>query len=114
MKKIIISLAVVLLSFGSAFAAPKFMGLNNRHGKTTVKIEIPASDCDASNGISVDNVKLYNNGEMLRAKKVHAIWGENSIIIFEFKKLKKFEDCILSFTVNGDPVNIDIQSLMNK
>ena len=113
MKKLLLSLTFCLLSFGSVFAAPKFIGLNNKHGKTTIKVEIPASDYDAANGLSVDNVKLYNNGEMLKAKKVDALWGENSIIILEFKKLKKFEDCTLSFTVNGEAVNIDIQDLIN-
>lgn len=114
MKKIILSLTVGLLSFGSGFAAPKFMGLNNKHGKTTIKIEIPASDRDASNSLSVDNILLYNNGEMLKAKKADAIWDENSIITLEFKKLKEFEDCTLYFTINEKPVNIDIQSFMNR
>ncbi len=114
MKKTVFSLIVALLSFGNACAAPKFKGLNNNHGKTTIKVEIPASDRDESNGLSIDNVQLYNNGEILTAKKVNAIWGENSIIILEFKKLTEFEDCTLSFTVNGKPVNIDIQKLMNQ
>ena len=114
MKKIVFSLFVALLSFGSALATPQFKGLNNKHGKTTIKIEIPASDRDASNGLSVDNIKLYNNGEIFSAKKVDVIWGENSMIIMEFKKLKEFENCTLSFTINGEPVSIDIQSLMNR
>lgn len=110
MNGICISLALMFLSFGSAFAAPQFRGLNNKHGKTTIKIEIPASDRDESNGLSIDNVKLYNDGKMLRANKVNAIWGENSTIILEFKKLTTFEDCTLSFTINGKPVSMDIQS----
>ncbi|MDE5882997.1 MAG: hypothetical protein K2H60_14855 [Muribaculaceae bacterium] len=114
MKKIGLSLFVALLSFCSALAAPQFKGLSNKHDKTTIKVEIPASDRDASNGLSIDNIKLYNNGEILSAKKVDAIWGENSMIILEFKKLKEFENCYLSFTVNGQPVSIDIQSLMNR
>lgn len=112
MKKLILPLAIGLLAFGSAFATPQFKGINNKHGKTTIKIEIPASDRDATNGLSVDNVKLYNNGEMLTAKKVDAIWGENSTIILEFKKLTTFEDCTLSFTINGEPVSMDLQSIM--
>ena len=114
MKKIVLSLFVALLSFGSALAAPQFKGLSNKHGKTTIKVEIPASDRDATNGLSVDNIKLYNNGEMLSAKKVDAILGENSMIIMEFKKLKKFENCTLSFTVNGKTVSIDIQRVINR
>ena len=112
MKKIVLSLFVALLSFGSAIAAPQFKGLSNKHGKTTIKVEIPASDRDASNGLSIDNIKLHNNGKILSAKKVDAIWGDNSMIIMEFKKLKEFEDCTLSFTVNGEPVSIDIQSII--
>ncbi len=112
MNRILLSLAVGLLAFGSALAAPRFKGLNNKHGKTTIKIEIPASDRDITNGLSIDDVKLYNNGEMLPAKKVDAIWGENSTIIMEFKKLTTFEDCTLSFTMNGEPVSMDIQSIM--
>lgn len=112
MKKALLSLAIGLLAVGSSFAAPQFKGINNKHGKTTIKIEIPASDRDAFNGLSVDNVKLYNNGEMLTAKKVDAIWGENSTIILEFKKLTTFADCTLSFTVNGEPVSMDLQSIM--
>lgn len=114
MKKTIIALTFALLSLGSAMASPQFKGLNNKHGKTTIKIEIPASDCDASHGLSVDKVKLYNNGEMLTAKKVDAMWGENSTIILEFEKLTTFEDCTLSFTINGEPLSMDIQSLMNR
>ena len=114
MKKIVLSLLVALLSFGSALAAPQFKGLSNKHGKTTIKVEIPASDRDATNGLSVDNIKLFNNGEMLSAKKVDAILGENSMIIMEFKKLKKFENCTLSFTVNGKTVSIDIQRVINR
>ena len=108
MKKALLSLAVGLLAVGCSFAAPQFKGLNNKHGKTT----IPASDRDASNGLSVDNVKLYNNGETLTAKNVNAICGENSTIIMEFKKLTTFKDCTLSFTVNGEPVSMDLQSFM--
>lgn len=114
MKKILPSLAIGLLAFGSAIAAPRFKELNNRHGKTTIKIEIPASDRDASNGLSVENVRLYNNGETLTAKKVNAIWGNNSTIILEFKKLTTFADCTLSFTINGEPVSMDLQRLMTK
>ena len=112
MNKKLLSLAIGLITFGSAFSAPQFKGLNNKHGKTTIKIEIPATDRDITDGLSIDDVKLYNNGEMLTAKKVDAIWGKNSTIILEFKKLTTFEDCTLSFTVNGEPVSMDIQSIM--
>lgn len=109
MKKVLLSLAIVLLAAGSAFAVPRFMGIDNKNGKTTIKIEIPACDRDAQNGLSIDNVKLYNNGKMLAAKKVHALWGENSTIILEFKKLTYFKDCTLSFTLNGEAISMNLR-----
>ena len=112
MKKVLLSFALGLLAFGSAIAAPQLKGLNNKHGKTIITIEIPASDRDATNDLSVDNVKLYNNGEMLTAKKVDAIWGDNSIIVMEFKKLTTFKDCLLGFSINGKPISMDLQSIM--
>lgn len=112
MNKVLTTLAIGLLAIGSAVAAPQFKEINNKHGKTTIKIEIPASDRDASNGLSIDNVKLYNNGKTFHAKKVNALWGENSTIILEFKKMTTFEDCILSFTVNGEPVNMDLSGAL--
>ena len=126
----------MLLAVGSAFGAPRFKELNNFHGKTTIKIEIPASDRDADGGLSIDNVKLHNNGEILAAKKVDAKWGEksgenrcknrcekncekscekngeNTTVILEFKKLTLFAGCTLSFTMNGTPVTINIQRHM--
>lgn len=130
MKKVLFSLALMLLAVGSAFGAPRFKELNNFHGKTTIKIEIPASDRDADGGLSIDNVKLHNNGETLAAKKVDAKWGEkqgenrcekigeksgeNTTVILEFKKLTLFAGCTLSFTMNGTPVTIDLQRHMSR
>lgn len=132
MKKVLFSLALTLLAAGSVIGAPRFKELNNFHGKTTIKVEIPASDRDADGGLSIDNVKLHNNGETLAAKKVNAKWGEkqgenrcknrceksgeksgeNTTVIFEFKKLTLFAGCTLSFTMNGTPVTINIQRHM--
>ena len=112
MKKIILSCAAALLAIGSACATPKFLSLNNKHGKTTIKIEIPASDRDETNGLSIEDVVLYNDGKTFQAKKVDAIWGDNSIVILQFEKLTAFEDCTLSFSVNGKPVSLDIQSCL--
>lgn len=93
--------------------APKFKGINNKHGKTTIKIEIPSSDRDFTNGLSIDDIKLYNNGETLTAKKVDAIWGEVSTVILEFKKQTTFDDCTLSFTLNDKPISMNLQSFMS-
>ena len=133
MKKVLFSLALTLLAAGSVIGAPRFKELNNFHGKTTIKVEIPAYDRDADGGLSIDNVKLHNNGETLAAKKVNAKWGEkngdksdekcgkkcgkksgekndeSTTVIFEFKKLTLFAGCTLSFTMNGTPVTINLQ-----
>lgn len=134
MKNVLFLFALTLLAAGSAFGAPRFKELNNFHGKTTIKIEIPASDRDADGGLSIDNVKLHNNGETLAAKKVDAKRGENrcenrcknrceknceksgesTTVILEFKKLTLFAGCTLSFTLNGTPVTIDLQRHMSR
>ena len=112
MKKIILSCAAALLAIGSAHATPKFLSLNNKHGKTTIKIEIPASDRDETTGLSIEDVVLYNSGKTFQAKSVDAIWGDNSTVILQFEKLTAFEDCTLSFSLNGEPVSLDIQSCL--
>ena len=106
MKKIILSCAAALLAIGSAHATPKFLSLNNKHGKTTIIIEIPASDRDETNGLSIEDVVLYNSGKTFQAKSVDAIWGDNSTVILQFEKLTAFDDCRLSFSLNGEPVSL--------
>lgn len=112
MKKIIIALAFALLSLGSAMASPQFKGLSNRNGKTTIKIEFSASDFSQVSVIK--DWKLHNDGKEYEAKKVCVKGNEGYTFVLEFKKLTEFSDCSLSCTVNGEPVNIDIQSLMNR
>ncbi len=112
MKKTILSLAFALLVTGSAIAAPQFKGLDNNHGKTTVKIEFPSSEFSQTTVIK--GWKLYNNGKVYDVKKVDVKGNKGEIFVLEFKKFTEFSDCILSFTVNGEPVSIDIQSLMNR
>lgn len=111
MKKILLLLTLVLLSFGSAVASPKFKGLNNNNGKTTVKIEFPVSDF--SQVTEIKDWQLHNNGKVYDVKKVDIKGRDGNTFVLEFKKLTEFTDCTLSFTVNGEPVSIDIQSLMN-
>ncbi len=113
MKILIFSIVFALLAIGNTIAAPQFRGLNNNHGKTTVKIEIPFSELTQTTVIR--DWKLYNNGKVYTVKNVKVERGsDGDIFVLEFTKLKKFSDCKLSFTVNDEPVNIDIQSLMNR
>ena len=39
MKKVLLSLAIVLLAAGNAFAVPRFMGVDNKNGKTTKTVK---------------------------------------------------------------------------
>lgn len=112
MKKTILSLAFALLAIGSAIAAPKFKGINNKHGKTTVKIEFPSSEFSQTTVIK--DWKLHNNGKEYAVKKVDVKGKNGEIFVLEFAKLTKFSDCTLSFSVNGEPISIDIQSQMKR
>lgn len=108
MKKAILSVAIALLSLGSVFAAPQFKGLSNKNGNTTIQIEFPASDL--SSVTELKDWKLYNNDEELAAKKVSVTGHNGNRFVLEFKKLTEFENCRLTFTMNGKPVSMDIQS----
>lgn len=118
MIRLSLVLASMFFLVCNTFATPLFKGLNNKHGKTSITIEIPSSDRDASNGISIDNIKLYNNGEILNAKKVKEInkkkdvQNDNLTMILEFRKLTTFADCKLSFTLNDEPVMMNIQEIL--
>jgi len=112
MKKIILSCAAALLAIGSACATPEFLSLNNKYGKTTIKIEIPASDRDETNGLSIEDVVLYNDG-IIAPNCIDLLCLKGfTIVILQFEKLTAFEDCTLSFSVNGKPVSLDIQSCL--
>ena len=92
MKKTFISLAFALLSFGAAFASPQFKELNNKNGKTTIKIEIPESDL--SQFTVIKDWRFHNGGKAYDVKKVDVKGDDGST---------------LSFTINGKPVSINIQ-----
>ncbi len=106
MKKIILSLVFALLAIGSAIAAPQFRSIDNENGKTTVKIEFQSSEF--SQTTIIKDWKLYNNGKVYAVKKVDVKGKNGEIFVLEFAKLTKFSDCVLYFTVNGEPASVDI------
>ncbi len=112
MKKLLLAFIFVIISFCYAFASPHFKELNNHNGKTTVKIEFPSSDLTQTTVIR--DWKLHNKGKVYDVKKVDVQGQKDLVFILEFKKLTKFSECSLSFTVNGKPMTIDLQSLMNR
>ena len=107
MKKTFISLAFALLSFGAAFASPQFKELNNKNGKTTIKIEFPESDL--SQFTVIKDWRFHNGGKAYDVKKVDVKGDDGSTFVLEFKRFTEFSDCSLSFTINGKPVSINIQ-----
>lgn len=112
MKKLMLLLAVAVVAVGSALGSPRFKELNNRHGKTTVKVEFPVSDL--SQVTVIKDWKLHNGGKVYDVKRVDVKGREGNTFVLEFKKLTEFSDCSLSFTVNGEPVSMDLQSMMNR
>ena len=112
MKKILLSFALAMLSVGSMFAMPQFKGLDNKNGKTTIRIEIP--ETDLTQVTVIKDCSLYNDGKEYEVKKVNIKGGKGNLFGLEFKQLTTFSDCTLSFTMNGEPVKIDVQSLMNR
>lgn len=107
MKKTFIALVFALLSFGGALASPQFKELNNKNGKTTIKIEIP--DSDLSQFTVIKDWRLHNGGKAYDVKKVDVEGNDGNTFVLEFKRFTEFSDCSLSFTINGKPVSIDIQ-----
>lgn len=98
----------------SAFATPKVLHLNNKDGKTTVIFEIPAEDAGESGSVTIDNVALSNNGETIAAKQVFATTSENTIVTAHFKKLTVFDNCTLTFNLNGEKVSLNVQDYMEQ
>lgn len=110
MKKFVFLLVgAMLLSVGSAWAAPKLVSIKARKGKAVVKIEIPASDRDENNGLSVKEVLLHNQGETFKPWRVESnYWGEETTVTMKFRGLPALTDSSLSMSINGQPVSMEL------
>ncbi len=81
-----------------AFAAPSFKSLDNYSDKTTVIVEM---DSISSNHILQD-VVFHNAGKAYECKELKTtLIGEKLTISASFKKFKTFENCYVTFMLNG-------------
>lgn len=110
MKKFFCLLAgAMLLSAGSAWAAPKLVSIKARGGKAVVKVEIPASDRDETNGLSVKEVVLHNQGKTFKPWRVESnYWGEETTVTMKFRGLPALTDSSLSMSINGETVSLEL------
>lgn len=95
MKKIIAILAAALLTAAHLYATPRMLSINNYGRKTTVKILIPASDRDENNSLSINNIRLFNDGRTYEPKDIDAEWGADAIITLKFKRITTFDEPVL-------------------
>lgn len=107
--KTLLLLAAIAVSALSASAKVEFKSLNNYGNNTTIVFTISEDERDSANGLSVDNIVFECDGKIYTAKNVNADFGATTTVTAKFKKLKKFSNCRLTFTVNGEDRSIDIQ-----
>ncbi|MCM1041544.1 MAG: hypothetical protein NC396_03835 [Bacteroides sp.] len=104
MKKLIFSLGIALLSV-PVFARPEMIKMTNAHGKTTFWISVPDEDRGDSRALRIENFVFHNNGKSYKAQRVsmadRTAQGKTTLKV-SFEKFTEFNDCALSFTLNGE------------
>ncbi|MCM1532433.1 MAG: hypothetical protein NC048_08985 [Bacteroides sp.] len=104
MKKLMFALGIALLSV-PVFARPTMLKMSNAHGKTTFWISVPDEDMGDSHSLRMENFVFHNNGQSYKAEKVlvvkKASVAGKTTLKMSFKKFTEFNDCALSFTLNG-------------
>lgn len=108
MKKFLLLLAFVASAM-AASAKVEFQSLNNVDNSTTIVFTISQDERDAANGLSIDNIVFECDGKTYTAKNVNAEFGDTTTVTAKFKKIKKFVNARLTFTVNGEQQIIDVQ-----
>jgi len=111
MKKILLPLLFVAFAL-VASAKVEYKSLNNNGNSTTIVFTISENERDATNGLSVDNIVFECDGKRYTAKKVDGVFGTTTTVTAKFKKIKKFSNARLFFTVNGEERSIDIQKYL--
>ncbi len=81
-----------------AFASPTFKSIDNYSNKTTVIVEV---DSIFSNHL-IQDVVFHNCGKTYECKELKtALNGGKLTISASFKKFKTFENCYMTFMLNG-------------
>lgn len=111
MKKVLLCLVCVASAL-AASAKVEFKSLSNSGGNTTIVFTVSEDEKDATNGLGVDHIVFECDGKTYTAKNVSADFGDTTTVTAKFKKLKKFVDARLVFTVNGEERSIDVQKYL--
>lgn len=67
------SLTIAILSCGCALTVPLIMDHNTSQRNTSIEIAAPASECNAYEEESVNNIKLNNSEETSESMKTDAV-----------------------------------------
>lgn len=105
MKKLFLSIFLVFGIIIMATAAPVFKSLDNFSGKTTVIVEVDS----VSAMPNLQDVVFHNSGKAYECKELKTtLTGEKLTISAGFKKFKTFENCYLTFMLDGQMQKVEI------
>ena len=88
---------------------PKIKSAFFKKDNLIFRIYIPVCYRDENHRIVLDNAILHNEGRLFKSINIYAVKGQHEdTAILEFRDITTFEDCSLSFTINGEPVSITV------
>lgn len=88
-----------------ATAAPVFKSLDNFSNKTTVIVEVDSVPTMPH----LQDVVFHNSGKAFECKELKTtLTGEKLTISASFKKFNTFENCYLTFMLNGQMQKVEI------
>lgn len=112
MHRIIITLIVAVFAVIYASAKIEFQSLNNI-GSTNIVLVYDSIEGEGK--VTVAEAVLHNNGKSYEATAIHCKSTSGKITInLKFKRFKRFSNCSVILTVNGEKVVIPIQEHLIK
>ncbi|NPD91107.1 hypothetical protein [Xylanibacter muris] len=106
MKKLIFMTLLGLITC-STWASSKFKSLNNFKNKTTVIVEVNS----VNSKHILEDVVFHNNGTAYKCKELKTTHtGRTLTISAGFKKFKTFNNCYLTFMLNGKLQKVQVIS----
>lgn len=106
MKKIVL---LFLIAFGIAFSAlasPEFKSLENFRNKTIVIVGVYVRSYNQV----LQDVVLHNRGKSYKCKTLKTVQVDEKLTIHAgFKKIRKFDNCYLTFILNGQMYNVKVE-----
>ena len=105
MKRFVLSILLVISIIIMANATTVFKSLDNFSDKTTVIVEVDS----VSTMPHLQDVVFHNSGKAYECKELKTtLTGEKLTISAGFKKFKTFENCYLTFMLNGQMQKVEI------